>query len=60
MIVVDPEVTGLKLERELELWHENGGDLRRRGWILLGDGDAPGRRRVPRRGCRSAHSTIRR
>lgn len=36
MIVVDPEVTRLKLERELELWHENEETYRRRGWILLG------------------------
>ena len=35
-IVVDPEVTGLKLERELELWRENEETYRRRGWILLG------------------------
>jgi hypothetical protein len=36
MIVVDPEVTRLKLERELELWRENEETYRRRGWILLG------------------------
>ncbi|HEU6443743.1 MAG TPA: putative metal-binding protein [Gaiellaceae bacterium] len=36
MIVVDPDVTRLKLERELELWHENEETYRRRGWILLG------------------------
>lgn len=36
MIVVDPEVTRLKLERELELWHENEETYRRRGWFLLG------------------------
>lgn len=36
MIVVDPEVTRLKLERELELWHENAEAYRRRGWVLLG------------------------
>lgn len=36
MIVVDPEVTRRKLERELELWRENEETYRRRGWILLG------------------------
>lgn len=36
MIVVDPEVTRLKLERELELWRENEDTYRRRGWVLLG------------------------
>ena len=36
MIVVDPDVTRIKLERELELWHENEETYRRRGWILLG------------------------
>lgn len=36
MIVVDPEVTRLKLERELELWRENEEMYRRRGWLLLG------------------------
>jgi Predicted metal binding domain len=36
MIVVDPEVTRVKLERELELWHENEETYCRRGWILLG------------------------
>lgn len=36
MIVVDPEVTRLKLQRELELWGENQETYRRRGWLLLG------------------------
>lgn len=36
MTVVDPEVTRLKLERELELWRENEQTYRKRGWILLG------------------------
>lgn len=36
MNVVDPEVTRVKLKRELELWLENEGTYRRRGWILLG------------------------
>jgi hypothetical protein len=36
VIVVDPEVTRLKLERELELWREQEDTYRRRGWILLG------------------------
>jgi hypothetical protein len=35
MIVVDPEVTRRKLGRELELWRENEGAYRRRGWVLL-------------------------
>lgn len=36
MTVVDPEVTRVKFERELELWRENEDTYRRRGWILLG------------------------
>lgn len=36
MTVVDPEVTRLKIERELELWRENEQTYRKRGWILLG------------------------
>ena len=36
MIVVDPEVTRRKFERELELWDENAEAYRRRGWLLLG------------------------
>ena len=36
MIVVDPNVTRLKFEREFELWRENAETYRRRGWILLG------------------------
>ena len=35
MAVVDPEVTRLKLGRELELWRENEEGYRRRGWLLL-------------------------
>jgi len=35
MNLVDPEVTKLKLDREIELWHENAELYRRRGWILL-------------------------
>jgi hypothetical protein len=35
MGLVDPEVTRLKVERELELWHENIEVYRRRGWVLL-------------------------
>ncbi|MDQ3934436.1 MAG: hypothetical protein M3340_07360 [Actinomycetota bacterium] len=36
MVVVDPEVSRLKVERELELWRENEDTYRRRGWLLLG------------------------
>jgi hypothetical protein len=36
VIVVDPNVTRLKFERELELWRENEQTYRRRGWLLLG------------------------
>lgn len=36
MNVVDPEVTKLKLDREIDLWHESAEVYRRRGWILLG------------------------
>jgi hypothetical protein len=39
MIIVDPEVTRLKLERELELWRQHEETYRRRGWILLGRRD---------------------
>jgi hypothetical protein len=39
LIVVDPEVTRLKFERELELWRENEETYRCRGWILLGRGE---------------------
>lgn len=39
MIVVDPEVTRRKFERELELWDENAEIYRRRGWLLLGRGE---------------------
>ena len=38
-VVVDPEVTRLKLERELELWRGNEETYRRRGWILLARGE---------------------
>jgi len=34
-VVVDLEVSRLKLERELALWRENEETYRRRGWILL-------------------------
>lgn len=34
-MLVDPDVTRLKVERELELWRENEPTYRRRGWILL-------------------------
>jgi hypothetical protein len=36
MSVVDPDVTKLKLDREIELWQENADVYRRRGWVLLG------------------------
>lgn len=39
MIVVDPDVTRLKLDRELELWREHEETYRRRGWILLGQNE---------------------
>jgi hypothetical protein len=39
VIVVDPEVTRLKFERELELWRENEDTYRRRGWILLAENE---------------------
>lgn len=39
MIVVDPEVTRRKFERELELWHENEHTYRQRGWMLVGHGE---------------------
>lgn len=35
MGVVDPEVTRLKLDHELELWRENEKTYRKRGWVLL-------------------------
>ena len=35
MIVVDPDVTRAKFERELDLWHANEEAYGRRGWILL-------------------------
>jgi hypothetical protein len=39
LIVVDPEVTRRKFERELELWRGQEATYRRRGWIMLGQGD---------------------
>jgi hypothetical protein len=39
VIVVDPEVTRVKFERELELWRENEETYRRRGWILLAENE---------------------
>ena len=39
MIVVDPEVSRRKLARELELWHAQEDIYRRRGWLLLGQGE---------------------
>lgn len=36
MIIVDPDVTRAKVDRELALWRENEDSYRRRGWILLG------------------------
>ncbi|MDX6516879.1 MAG: hypothetical protein QOH73_2545, partial [Gaiellaceae bacterium] len=36
MIVVDPEVTRRKFERELELWREQETAYRRRGWLMIG------------------------
>ena len=38
-ILVDPEVTRRKVERELDLWAESEEIYRRRGWILLGHRD---------------------
>jgi Predicted metal binding domain len=39
LIVVDPEVTRRKFERELELWREQSAVYRRRGWLLLAEGE---------------------
>jgi hypothetical protein len=39
LIVVDPEVTRRKFERELELWREQEAVYRRRGSVLLAEGD---------------------
>ncbi|HLY23384.1 MAG TPA: putative metal-binding protein [bacterium] len=39
MVLVAPEVTRRKVERELNLWRENEEIYRRRGWILLGHHD---------------------
>jgi hypothetical protein len=38
MVVVDPDVTRMKLNREIELWREHEETYRRRGWILLARG----------------------
>jgi hypothetical protein len=35
MIVVDPDVTKLKLDREVEAWQASAPLYRRRGWLLL-------------------------
>lgn len=35
MSVVDPEITALKLDREIELWREQSEVYRSRGWLLL-------------------------
>jgi hypothetical protein len=39
LIVVDPEVTRRKFERELQRWTEQKDAYRRRGWMMLGQGD---------------------
>lgn len=39
MIVVDPEITRRKFERELGLWREQSATYRRRGWLLLDEGE---------------------
>jgi hypothetical protein len=39
VIVVDPEVSRRKLERELELWREQEDIYRRRGWLMLGQSE---------------------
>lgn len=39
MTVVDPEVTRRKFERELELWREQEEVYRRRGWLMLSQGE---------------------
>jgi hypothetical protein len=39
LIVVDPNVTRRKFERELELWREQSAVYRRRGWLLLAEGE---------------------
>jgi hypothetical protein len=39
VIVVDPEVTRRKFERELELWREQDEAYRRRGWLMLARND---------------------
>lgn len=35
MVLVDPAVTALKVDREIEQWNENAVVYRKRGWILL-------------------------
>src|SRR5229473_691390 len=35
MTFVDPEVTKLKLDNEIESWHASAPLYRKRGWILL-------------------------
>lgn len=39
MIVVDPDVSKLKLDSELEAWNASAPLFRRRGWVLLGRRD---------------------
>lgn len=38
-MLVDPEVVRRKFERELALWNENAALYRRRGWLLLTQGE---------------------
>lgn len=38
-MLVDPEVVQRKFARELALWHENAAVYRRRGWLLLSQGE---------------------
>jgi hypothetical protein len=38
-VLVDPEVVQRKFARELALWQENAAAYRRRGWVLLSQGD---------------------
>lgn len=39
MLLIDPEVTRLKVERELDLWRDHANTYRRRGWVLLAQRD---------------------
>lgn len=39
MILVDSEVSHRKFERELELWRDQEDAYRRRGWLMLGQGE---------------------